>query len=545
VRLSAFLKCFFGAVLMHAVASPAVAEDHLQYADYAPTTARILHGTVQLGTFTYVHAGQNVQPNELHFWGMRDLYLSRNVDVFVRDSLFKELRFAGVKFADGAPVLSAEILDFSQLNCCSARLTVHYTVKSPEGTVLYDAVKSSEGLINGGDTSPFDLVIAYNFDWLMSDPGFLKAIDPNYVPPPSPPAAPQNDLTIATGARPSSDSPQSVAANSPPPPFIGRLAAPPTTAMIAGGAVSIDAFDYPPIKTFKMAPDQIRNTAIGNIHLQTPVGQFLAEAVQKQFRLAGVDVESKDRILSGTIVDFFCDDLGDSIDWTLDVRYEVKDAAGNVLYRTEKVIKETTVKAEWTLGRILRRNAENLLTDADFLKAIGSPPEPANTMPKYLPFDTSPPVQSTDVPPRSALAAHGSIGIGDFTYDLADATTKPYQVPDSTSYEVLFDRPVAETMHDIALNELRVSGIDVRNQDRVLTGEIQKFYVDEHRGLMAVFAMWDIEIRFEVKNRAGQTLYDKVKTATVRSELRDVDFAAMKAVVEVLISDPDFIKTIN
>ena len=249
-------------------------------------------------------------------------------------------------------------------------------MKSPEGTVLYDAVKSSEGLINGGDTSPFDLVIAYNFHWLMSDPGFLKAIDPNYVPPPSPPAAPQSDLTIATGARPSSDSPQSVAANSPPPPFIGRLAAPPTTAMIAGGAVSIDAFDYLPIKTFKMAPDQIRNTAIGNIHLQTPVGQFLAEAVQKQFRLAGVDVESKDRFLSGTIVDFFCDDLGNSIDWTLDVRYEVKDAAGNVLYRTEKVIKETTVKAEWTLGEILRRNAENLLTDADFLKAIGSPPSP-------------------------------------------------------------------------------------------------------------------------------------------------------------------------
>jgi hypothetical protein len=300
-----------------------------------------------------------------------------------------------------------------------------------------------------------------------------------------------------------------------------------------------------PINTFKMTPDQVRNTAIGNIHLQTPVDQFLAEALLKQFRLAGVSVESKDRFLSGTIVDFLCDDLGDSIDWTLDVRYEVKDAVGNVIYRSEKVIKATTAKAMWTMALILRRNAEELLTDAAFLSAIGSPSEPGSAITEFLRLDTANLSQWSNIGPHSANSAHGSIGIGTFSYDLADPKMKLHQVSDSKAHEVLLDRPVAEIMHDVTLNELRFTGVDLRNQDRMLTGVVQKYYKDEHRGLMAVYAIWQIAVRFVVKDRAGQTLFDKVKTADIRSEFSEVNFAEMKAVVEALLCDPDFNRAIN
>src|SRR5262249_28269811 len=140
----------------------------------------------------------------------------------------------------------------------------------------------------------------------------------------------------------------------------------PSSAFITGGAVAIAPFEY--LWAEKIDADQIPNTAIGNVHLGRSVASFVAEALLKELRLTGVSVESKDRILSGTITSLSSDDLGDSVTWKLAIKYVVKDAAGNTVYEGEKATNLVTQKVRDFFSSVLRRNFEELLLDEAFLK---------------------------------------------------------------------------------------------------------------------------------------------------------------------------------
>ncbi len=147
---------------------------------YAPASALIAHGSVQVGSFVYLPAkGGDLDPNQLHNTSLGDVYLDRNVDAFFPESLSKELRFVGIDVS-GGPVLSGEIGDFTDddLNSDTTTLSVHYVVTDAKGAVLYDATKTTTRRMGIGNVSPVDYPLTANFEALIADPAFIAAINP-------------------------------------------------------------------------------------------------------------------------------------------------------------------------------------------------------------------------------------------------------------------------------------------------------------------------------------------------------------------------------
>lgn len=147
-------------------------------ADYSPSSSLSVHGAAQIGTFEYRPTDGKLKPNQLRNRAFAEVYLDKNVDVFIRESLLKELRFVGVKIGSGA-VVSGEIKDFldddADGNVMS--LDVHYVVKNAAGNVLYDGEKTSKAPSTFGTGNRLDRVLKENFEALIADPAFIKAIN--------------------------------------------------------------------------------------------------------------------------------------------------------------------------------------------------------------------------------------------------------------------------------------------------------------------------------------------------------------------------------
>ena len=139
-------------------------------------------------------------------------------------------------------------------------------------------------------------------------------------------------------------------------------------------------FKYLPAITGKMKPNQIHNTAMGTILLEKNVDVFFRDAAFTEMRFIGIKVGTGDKQLTGTIKEFLIDDLGYSVDWTLDVDYVVKDAGGNVVYESDKLTKNHTAKfanAFVALNNQIKDNIESLVKDPAFAKVIATDTAPA------------------------------------------------------------------------------------------------------------------------------------------------------------------------
>ena len=99
----------------------------------------------------------------------------------------------------------------------------------------------------------------------------------------------------------------------------------------------------------------------------------MRDAVFAELRFVGVKVGSEGNVLTGEIQEFLIDDLGYSVDWTLRIRYVVKDAAGQVLFDQVKTTERNTNKFANVFGALnetIKLNAEELLKDPAFAAAI-------------------------------------------------------------------------------------------------------------------------------------------------------------------------------
>ncbi len=319
----------------------------------------------------------------------------------------------------------------------------------------------------------------------------------------------------------------------------------PSSAFVMGGAVRIGTFQYLPADAGKTDPDQIPNTAIGNLHLDVPVATYIAQAVLKEFRLTGVDVESAGKVLSGRIVELSVDDLGDTCDWTLDVQYTVTDAQGNAVYRAEKITKETTQKFVTPVNQVIRHNIEALLGDTGFLQAIGSPAYPGNAVTPAIPDDLIDAAYVVTYSPRTALRAHGSVDIGSFAYLPAEkGGVKPNQFANTALMaNEYIDEPVGTLVHDAVLQELRFAGIAVHGSGRILSGEIQDYSVTDTSNP----SEWVVTIRYIVKDESGKVLYDAVKTCKPEQPQYPTRWSHQELTIDIesLIRDPAFIAAIN
>lgn len=150
----------------------------------------------------------------------------------------------------------------------------------------------------------------------------------------------------------------------------------PNSTMTVHGAEQVGSFRYMPAEQGKAKPNQIRNTAIGNVLLDKNVADYFNQAVFDESRFVGIKMGSGAK-LSGTINDFLIDDLGYSVDWTLDVTYDVTAEDGSQCYSSDKVLKKHTAKfanAFGTLNEVIKLNIEKLFADPAFVRCIAVQP---------------------------------------------------------------------------------------------------------------------------------------------------------------------------
>jgi hypothetical protein len=148
----------------------------------------------------------------------------------------------------------------------------------------------------------------------------------------------------------------------------------PSSILTAQGNVDVCDFTYQPAIKGKVKPNQIRNIALGAIYFEQNIDQVLRDATFKELRFVGVKTQSDKKFLQGNIIDFLIDDLGYSIDWTLQIEYRVADKQTNKeLYKSTKTLKKRTSKFSnvfGSLNEIIKLNIEELIKDPDFIKAI-------------------------------------------------------------------------------------------------------------------------------------------------------------------------------
>lgn len=151
----------------------------------------------------------------------------------------------------------------------------------------------------------------------------------------------------------------------------------PSSVKTAAGSLSVSDFTYLPSNPAAAKPvasNQIRNTAMGEIKIDRDISKFVRDAVFAELRFVGLKTNDSSRVLTGDIEEFLVDDLGYSIDWTLRIKYTLTDAASKkVLFSSVKATQRKTAKfanAFGALNETIKINAEQLVEDADFLKAI-------------------------------------------------------------------------------------------------------------------------------------------------------------------------------
>ncbi|WLW60169.1 MULTISPECIES: hypothetical protein [Achromobacter] len=126
----------------------------------------------------------------------------------------------------------------------------------------------------------------------------------------------------------------------------------------------------------QIAPNQIRNTAIGSILLEKDVKDFVRDATFAELRFIGVKVNGNQqrRLLTAEVEEFLADDLGYSVDWTLRIAYVVTDKATQkpVYTQTKETKRRTNKFANFftSLNDSIRLSTEALAKDPDFLSAI-------------------------------------------------------------------------------------------------------------------------------------------------------------------------------
>lgn len=150
----------------------------------------------------------------------------------------------------------------------------------------------------------------------------------------------------------------------------------PSSTMSAEGELKVGDFKYiPGDKNPKVKPNQIRNTAMGSILLEKNVDEYFETALFTESRFVGLKVKDSNNVVSGEIIEFLIDDLGYSIDWTLEVKYLVSNGQSSECYNRVHKIEKNTAKfanAFGTLNEIMKLNIEKVFADPDFLSCVPS-----------------------------------------------------------------------------------------------------------------------------------------------------------------------------
>ncbi|HEY1683749.1 MAG TPA: hypothetical protein VGG19_03220 [Tepidisphaeraceae bacterium] len=111
-----------------------------------------------------------------------------------------------------------------------------------------------------------------------------------------------------------------------------------TTQSLPRGKAAVNAgtFAYTPANR-KVAQDQIENTAVTAIHIDSNISDYVKRAFMQELDRSGYFSTTPAILINCQITRFKCDDLGYSVDWYLDLTCHFVDAASQKELATETV----------------------------------------------------------------------------------------------------------------------------------------------------------------------------------------------------------------
>jgi len=106
-------------------------------------------------------------------------------------------------------------------------------------------------------------------------------------------------------------------------------------------AVNPGAFNGSAPRRLSIAPNQIQNTAAGQIYLGVNVADLVQRATALELEKTGFNIDDRSPLrLSGEVLEFKADDLGYSVDWTYAVRYVIDQKGDGSILLNETYVAE-------------------------------------------------------------------------------------------------------------------------------------------------------------------------------------------------------------
>lgn len=153
--------------------------------NYAPSSVKSASGSLSVSNFTYQPANPNaakpVASNQIRNTAMGEIKIDRDISQFVRDAVFAELRFVGVKTNDTSKELTGDIEEFliDDLGySVDWTLRIKYTLTdSASKKVLFSSVKNTQRKTAkfANAFGALNETIKINVEQLIEDPEFTKA----------------------------------------------------------------------------------------------------------------------------------------------------------------------------------------------------------------------------------------------------------------------------------------------------------------------------------------------------------------------------------
>jgi uncharacterized lipoprotein len=149
--------------------------------NYSPSSTMTASGAVAVVPFTYLPATTGkVEPNQIRNTALGSAMFDQNIDVLIRDAVFKELRFVGIGVNNQETKLSGEIQEFLIDDfgySVDWTLRVKYIVTDSSGTT-YESVKETKRNTNKfvNVFGSLNETIKLNVEDLLKDPAFINSI---------------------------------------------------------------------------------------------------------------------------------------------------------------------------------------------------------------------------------------------------------------------------------------------------------------------------------------------------------------------------------
>ncbi|GKS97703.1 hypothetical protein [Acidovorax sp. SUPP2825] len=155
--------------------------------DYAPSSTKTAQGNINVGDFKYSavnpKTSQPMPQDVIRNTAMGEIKLDRDVSKFVRDAVFNELRFVGVKIVPAGILLTGDIEEFF-IDDLGYSIDWTYRVKykledKTTGKTVYTSVKTIQRKTNkfGNPLGILKENIKMSVEELLEDPEFIKAIN--------------------------------------------------------------------------------------------------------------------------------------------------------------------------------------------------------------------------------------------------------------------------------------------------------------------------------------------------------------------------------